>query len=142
MSEEEHKYPDAMKLYNSEELAKFLGISAPTVTWWLNKKDSGFPQPYAIQGRRDFPLWTFDQIKECIAIYEANKKNVNGKYSKGKKTVVIKEPEPEPEEVEHESIEVDGREGHYCPCGALYFDFDTHNKFAHRGKLSVVTYRG
>lgn len=134
--QESSKYPNSMKLFNSEELSRVLGISPPTVTWWIQREV--FPEPFATAGKGDFPLWTWAQVLECGRIYEENRKNITGKYKKRNRTKFQPKFEivVEVETVEDTFTTEDGREAKYCTCGALYFDFDVHNKYSHQGKLN------
>jgi hypothetical protein len=131
---------EAMLLHSTEDVARILDVSSPTVIWWVKKKI--FPKPFAVYGTQKRSLWSTEQLDEMIKAYEENATH-QSKLAKARKNKFSNTPEepvlPAPTE---EKLEVDDRIGTYCSCGALYFDWDTHNKFAHRGKLSRVGANG
>jgi predicted DNA-binding transcriptional regulator AlpA len=126
-----------MKLYNQEEVAAAIGISSPTVNWWMKKKI--FPQPFATYGKKDFPLWTEEQVQECKNVYRDSRRNVKGEYAESAKRTSA--PEAKKEEEPKVVLDEDGLS--ICAeCSAPVFNLQVHNDFAHKGRLSVVGRNG
>ena len=130
-------------LYTVTDFAAEVGISNMSVLYWVSKGE--FDPPAYVCGRKRQRLWHVESIKKAKDVYERRlKRNLTGadsphfKVDKADKHTV-----PEASRlVDDETVNVDERIARYCECGALYFDWDTHNKFAHRGKYSVVNSRG
>lgn len=129
-------------LYTVTDFAAEVGISGMSVLYWVSKGE--FDPPAFVCGRKRQRLWRVASIEKAKEVYERKlKRNLTGADSPHYKIAKGNKLTPEPSRlVEDETVNIDERIAHYCECGALYFDWDTHNKFAHRGKYSVVNSRG